>query len=131
MSGFLFKICGTALLSAMLILLLRKWGAELSVLVKIAAAVALAAFCLVGVMPVIENLEELSSLGESEEIRSSLGVMLRVLSVATVTHICAGICRDCGEVTLGSYVEMGGKVEILILSLPMIREVIDLAVGMM
>jgi stage III sporulation protein AD len=56
--------------------------------------------------------------------------MLRVLAVAIVTHVCANICRDCGEGTVAGYLEIGGKVEIIALSLPTLKRLIELAVGM-
>jgi len=57
--------------------------------------------------------------------------MLRVLAVAMVTHICATICRDCGEATLGGYLELGGKVEIIVLTLPMIKDIVGTMVGIL
>ena len=128
MSAFLFKVCGLAVISAMLIMLLRRWGADHALLLKIAAGVALSGVCFGAVAPVVEYVREL---GEGSNLQDSVEFMLRVLAVAIITHICATICRDCGENTLASYVELGGKVEILVLSLPMIKGIIDLSVGML
>lgn len=131
MSAFLFKACGLAVTSAMLIMLLRKWGAEHSLLLKVAAGIAMAAVCFGAVSPVVEYIRELGAMGEENGLADAVELMLRVLAVAIVTHVCATICRDCGEGTLASYVELGGKVEILILSLPMVKQIIDLSVGML
>lgn len=131
MSAFLFKACGLAVISAMLIMLLKKWGADHAVLLKVASGIALAAVCFGAVSPVVEYVRELGAVGEESGLYESVEFMLRVLAVAVVTHICATICRDCGEATLASYVELGGKVEILVLSLPMVKQIIDLSVGML
>ena len=56
-----------------------------------------------------------------------LKVLLQVLCVAFLTHICASICLDCGEGTIAEYVELGGKLEILILALPLMREILEIA----
>ena len=127
MSEFLFKVCGLAVLSAMLVSLLKKWGADMAVVLKIAAGIALAATCFGAVSPIVEYLAEISV---SYDVVEAAGFMLRVLAVALVTHICANICRDCGESTLASYMELGGKVEIILLSLPAIKKIIETAVGM-
>lgn len=131
MSELLFKICAVAAVSSMLILLVKKWGGELGVLLKIASAITLAAICFGAVSPVIEYIKDLSTLGETEGIAESAEFLLRVLAVAMVTHISATVCRDCGEASLASYVELGGKVEIILLSLPLIKSMVDLTVELL
>ena len=130
MSEFIFKICGLALISVMLILLVKKWGNELSVLLKIASGVVLASVCFGAVSPLVEYVKELAATVGSSDLSESVELMLRVLATAIVTHVCASVCRDSGEATVGSYVEIGGKVEMILLTLPMIKKIIDLTVGM-
>ncbi len=127
----MFKVCGLATVSVMLILLLRKWGADYATLLKVASGIALAAVCLGAVSPVVEYARDLGSMVEGSTLHESVELMLRVVAVAIVTHVCATICRDCGENTIAYYVELGGKVEMLVLSLPMVKRIIDLSVGML
>ena len=128
MDGLLFKVCGVALISAMLITLLRKMGSEQATMLKLISGVAVATLSMAAISPVIEFVREVAAMSES--VTEYAELMLRTLSVAITTHICAGVCRDCGEGSLASYVEMGGKVEIILLSLPYIKGVINSAVGM-
>ena len=125
MSAYLFKVFGVAVIAAMLITLLRKWGSDFSTLLKVAAGAIVAAACVGGIAPIIEYVREL---GETALPWETVEGMLRVLTVAMVTHICATICRDCGESTLGGYLELGGKVEIIVLTLPMIKGIVEMAV---
>ncbi|MBE6685222.1 MAG: hypothetical protein E7592_06185 [Ruminococcaceae bacterium] len=128
MSAYLFKVFGVAVIAAMLITLLRKWGSDFSTLLKVAAGAIVAAACVGGIAPIIEYVREL---GETALPWETVEGMLRVLAVAMVTHICATICRDCGESTLGGYLELGGKVEIIVLTLPMIKEIVEMTVGIL
>ena len=130
MSERVFKICGLATVSVMLILLLKKWGGEGAVLLKLTSGVVISTVAIGSTEPIVAFVRELSLMSGSVEVQDATELMLRVLSVAIVTGLCSGICRDCGEPTIGGYVEMGGKIEILTLSLPLIRKIIDLAVGM-
>ena len=130
MSELLFKICGLALISAMLILLLKRWGGDQAALLRVASGIVLATVCFSAASPLIEYARELSESVGDAMLSESVTLMLRVLAVAVVTHVCSGICRDCGEGAIGNYVEIGGRVEIVILSLPMIKSIIDLAVEM-
>ena len=131
MSEFVFKVCGIALISAMLALLLRKMGGEVATLLKISAGIVLASVCFGAAAPLMEYFTELAESTGDSGIYEAVELMLRVLATAIVTNVCANICRDCGEMTIGGYVELGGRVEIVLLTLPMIRKVVDLAVGML
>jgi stage III sporulation protein AD len=131
MSELLFKVCGVAAVASMMILLIKKWGGDLAVMLKIASGITLAAICFGAMSPIISYVRELSALDTTGGLSESAEFLLRVLAVAVVTHFCATVCRDCGEASLGSYVELGGKTEIIILSLPLLRKIIDLAVGLL
>lgn len=128
MSEYLFKVFGVALIAAMLITLFRKWGSDFSTLLKVSAGAIVAAACVSGIAPIVEYVREL---GEASLPWETVEGMLRVLAVAMVTHICATICRDCGEATLGGYLEFGGKVEIIVLTLPMIKDIVETMVGIL
>ena len=111
--------------------ILKKWGADLAVFAKIAAGVVLAAACIGAAAPFVGYVSELAAFGDQDGILTAAEFLIRVLAVALVTHICANICRDCGEATLASYMELGGKVEIVLLSLPMVKEIISISVEML
>lgn len=122
MSELLFKICGGAVISAMLILLLKKWNGDMAVAVKVLAGVLLSAACIGAIAPIAEYVNELSELGNMTE---HVGLLLRVLCVALITHVTSSVCRDCGEASLAGYAELGGKIEILILSLPLMKNIVE------
>ena len=131
MSELVFKVCGIAVISSMLILLVKKWGSDLAVTLKIASGICLAAVCLGAVSPIISYVRELADMGESAGLVSSVEFMLRVLSVAVVSHVSATVCRDCGEGSIGGYVELAGKIEIIILSLPFVKNMIEMTTGLL
>lgn len=125
-----FKICGIALVSAMLITALKKFGTEMSTVLKLVAGLVAAAACVASMSPVIEFIREISGIGGGRLGEYSL-FLLKVLGVAITVHICATVCRDCGEPSLAGYIEIGGKVEVIILSLPYISEIIGISVGLL
>ena len=90
----------------------------------------MASICFGAVSPLINYTKELAEGVGNAELLESVEFMLRVLVTAIVTHICATICRDSGEGTIGGYVELGGKIEMIALTLPMIKKIIDLTVEM-
>lgn len=131
MNELLFKICALAVVGAMTVALLRKFGSDFAVMVKICAGIVLVGAVVLSITPIVNYVNELSEEVGNGRLSESVELMLRVLAVALITHVSANICRDCGESTLASYLELGGKVEILVLSLPMVKGIVDLAVGML
>ena len=81
--------------------------------------------------PIISYVRELADMGESTGLASSVEFMLRVLAVAVTSHVSATVCRDCGEGSIGGYVELGGKIEIILLSLPFVKNMIEMTAGLL
>jgi stage III sporulation protein AD len=78
--------------------------------------------------PIIEYVGEIGeSFGADESLSMAIEVLLKALGVSILAHVTANICRDAGESSIAYYVELGAKIEILILSLPLLVDVISLA----
>ena len=128
MSETLYKLFGLALIALTALLLMKKASADFITLVKLGAGIVLSGACFYLIEPVISYVYELSDNESLSDLIPSVTVVLQVLCVAFLTQICASACRDCGEATMAYYVELGGKCEMLVLSLPLIKEIIDTAI---
>ena len=83
---------------------------------------------LVAVTPALrQTLEETISLFEGSEVGRYADVMLRALGIALLTRICADVCKETGQTSVASGVELAGKLTLLTLCLPMIGEIIGYA----
>ena len=84
MSEFIFNLFGIATISATAAMLLKKWGADFSLLIRLMAGMALAYACFRAMMPILEYLEELCAM---EELFSYLELLIRVLSFGHVLKV--------------------------------------------
>ena len=116
------KILGIAIVSVMLIVPLRTTSRDMSDMVKIVAGVVVAGAVILLASPLVSFVLNIS---EESHVGTYITVMLKSLAVAFLTHICSSVCRDCGENTIASYAELAGKVEMLIIALPLLEEIID------
>ena len=73
----------------------------------------------------------LSELYRDDSIASYAAPLLKALGIAVMTQCCAELCRECGEGAAASGIELIGKVEILLLSLPLIHEILEGARGLL
>lgn len=115
------KICGAALICVILIVTVRQAKSDMALLIKIAAVTMLCVGVIVSIQPIIEFLSALSD-GLSVDIYVS--TLIKALCIGYLSHVCALICRECGEGTMASFAELGGKIEILLISLPLFRDIL-------
>ena len=131
MSETLFKILGAAIFGAFVIVTLKKESADGALTLRMVMGVVLAISCISAINPIVAYITELGEVfGEESGVASSVTVLLKALGVSLITHICATVCRDSGEGSIAQYVELAGKIEIVLLSLPLIGEIIDIALGL-
>ncbi len=73
-----------------------------------------------------DELVALSGVGESLPMT---GAILKILGVGYLVHMAAEGCRESGAPALAAKLELCGKLEILLLCLPYIRELLAVAIG--
>jgi stage III sporulation protein AD len=113
-----------ALVGVVAAVILRQWKSDLVPLIRLAITLIVGSAVLSALSPLLSLIGELGKLGGAEEY---VTILLKALGVAVLTHICGEICRSCGENAAAAGVELGGKAEILLLSLPLIRKILSVA----
>ena len=116
------KMCGVALIASFAAMLLREVRRDLDIPVRIAAAVLLLGAGVAMAAPLAAYLgcDAGAALGDDME------VLVRALAVALAVKLAADICRECGAAGVGSALETVGKIEVLLLSLPLFRRALDI-----
>ena len=125
----LIKICALSLVCTAAYLILSALGAQISFGAKLASTVLIGGALAVMAEPVIAEILSFSK--DHEELGRYAGTVLRAVGIAVLSRLCADICRDCGESTLASGVEIALRLEILVLCIPLVREIIGAAFEMM
>ncbi len=132
MSSGILKLFGGALLCVFVIVIVRRGNPEGALSAKMIFGVMMACACIASVSPVIDEIGEISSsLFAGDRYGQAVVILLKSLGIAMLTHICAGVCRDSGESSIAGYVELFGKIEIVLISLPLLRELIDTALKLL
>ena len=123
----IFKILIVLIIAAVFCLLLRQNRPEFSILLIIITAVISLLLILSALTEPLNTLSQKLSAHGVE--LSYFKVALKALGIGYVTSFCADICRDAGQTSLASLSEIAGKCGIFILSLPLVFNIIDLALG--
>lgn len=120
----ILQLSGLALLAAMLILILRELRPAFVPPVRLGASVLLVGAALLLYAPVLSRVRTLFSQTGAGEYAD---LVLRALGIALICELTAIFCRDLGENSLADGVQLFGKLEILVLSLPLVNKVLEMA----
>lgn len=118
------QICGVSLCAAFLSLLCRESGSRIAPLVGIFSGIFLFLYLLGDLSGILEKLIGLS---EAYHVSGPIKTALQAVGIGAVTEISSGICRDLSENGIATRLEMCGKITVLLLALPTILEVLELA----
>ncbi|MBQ8509298.1 MAG: stage III sporulation protein AD [Clostridia bacterium] len=124
----MLQYCGIALCALAAVLVLKGMKSELAGLASLAAAVILLGGALAEFLPVLRQLTD-SVAGTS--FSGYMETLLKALGITLAVQFSAELCRDAGESAIASKLELAGKAEILLLTLPLLRELMQLAADIM
>ena len=122
MTSLTVKVCFFAILCTVVGVIIKHIRPEFSPFVRIAGSVAVSVLALSVILPIITYLR---SLFDGVSFGEYGGIVVKALGIAALTQICADICRDSGEGSAASGVELIGKLEIVVLCLPLIEDVLS------
>jgi len=118
------QLAGASLIATLLLAVVRQHSPSFAVPLSLAVAVAVFLFILPDLVEVVRLVQGYALRGGIAD--SLLATVMRVLGIAYLTEIAAGVCRDAGEAALAQRVELGGKVLILLLAVPVLNAVLTL-----
>ena len=120
----ILSICGLVFCIVVLSKTLEKTSKEYVVILSIVSSVLLLLYLINQLTPILDLIYQLSDiLNDGEDIYI---ILLKSLGISVVTNLAVDICKDNGETALSSIVLMGGKICMLILSIPLLNEVISI-----
>lgn len=117
-------IIGVALISASIIVLIRKNAPEFAVPVSVVASTIILLLSVIFAGQIFEKIEEISEVASvsSENIK----IVFKALGVCYITQVGKDVCNDCGETALGDKVDLAGKITIAAMSLSIITQVLEI-----
>ena len=121
----IIKICGAAILSVILSEILKNRSSSLSSYLTSITSVTLLITALTSISPIITYIKTLIHGGKSGS--DVIGTLMASLSIAILCQTVCDICRDHGANTLSTVVEFAGNSQIVLLSLPLIKGILDTA----
>ncbi len=118
------QLAGIGLLCCVLLLVLRELRPAFAPPLRVGITLLLFGAALALYAPVLGRIRALFSLTGAAEYASPL---IRALGIALLCELSTSLCKDLGEGAVAQGVQLFGKLEILLLCLPLLDEVLDIA----
>lgn len=117
------QVVGLAIVSVVLLLVIRQQRPEVAVLLGL--AVGLAVFLMVAqrLAAVLDFLRDLASRAKVDSLY--LNTILKIVGIAYMAEIGTQVCHDAGENSVASKVELAGKILILVLAMPIVMAILE------
>lgn len=123
------KIIGIGLISLIIIIILKQYKPDFAIYISILAG----AIILLFVMDKLSNVVNLLSSIQSKANMNNqfLVILLKITGIAFLTEYATSICKDAGESAIATKIDLGGKVLIIAISIPIIQALLELIIKIM
>ena len=119
-----FKIIGVAFVTAIAAVLLRSTKPELSFAVTVTGIIVILLFTVDALQNTFAIFTSIATLTGVEN--GLIKILLKIVGVGYLTEFGAGILQDFGSNAVADKVILGGKLTIVLLSLPIIQSLLEL-----
>ncbi len=119
----IIKIIGIGLISLIIIIIIRQYKPEFTLYISLIAGAIILLFVMDKLTEIINLLTSLSS--KTAVNNSFLKLLLKITGIAFLTEFAVSICRDTGESAIANKIDMGGKIIIVSMSIPIISSLLE------
>ena len=117
------KIIGVGLVALIIIVILKQYRPEFTMYVSLSAGVIIFALIFTKLSGIIEILKNLSS---KAAINSQfIALLIKITGIAILTEFAVSVCKDTGETAIANKVDLGGKVIIMSMSIPIMCSLLE------
>ena len=122
----LTKIIGIGLLTLVIIIILKQYKPEFAIYASIIAGILILVIAFEKMTGIIELLQTISN--KTYINKSFLTILIKITGIAFLTEFAVSICSDAGEKAIASKIEIGSKIIIITMSMPIITSLLELVV---
>ena len=119
---WIIAAAAAGLVGTVLALILGQYRPEFRMLVTAAVTLLLMAMVLEQLSPVLEQLRSTMELTGLTGDYAAL--LFKAVGICLLTQLAGDVCRDSGESSIASKIELAGRAAILLTAMPLIQEVL-------
>ena len=125
----IFQIVGIGVVATILILVIKRHSPETAVQVSILTGIVIFILIASKLSAVIDLLKNYADKADIKPIYFT--IVLKITGIAYIAEFGAEVCRDAGEGSIASKIELVGKITIIVMAVPIISSLLDLIIKIM
>ena len=118
------KIIGIGLIALIVIIIIRQYRPEFAIYISIIAGVIILLLIMDKLTGIIQLLQSISN--KTYINNQYLSIILKITGIALLTEFAVSICKDSGESAIASKIEIGSKIIIIAMSIPIINNLLEI-----
>lgn len=122
----IIKIIGIGLIALVIAIILKQYRPEYAIYVSMIAGVLILFLSMEKITGIINLLQSISD--KTYINKQFLSILLKITGIAIITEFAVSICSDAGEKAIASKIEIGSKVIIIAMSIPIISSLLELII---
>lgn len=119
----IIKIIGTGLVSLVIIIIVKQYKPEFAIYVSLITGVLILTLVFDKMSSIISLLNNLAN--KSAVNNKFIILLLKITGIAILTEFAVSICKDSGETAIANKLDIGGKVIIVAVSIPIISSLLE------
>lgn len=120
----ILQIIGVAFVSTALTILIKQYKPEIAFAVPIVCTVVIIFYIYPYISELLNVFEEIA--GRTGIKEAYVKIIIKIIGIAYICRFSAELCKDAGETSVAAKIEFAGKIMIIMFSLPMIYDLLDL-----
>ncbi|NGP43599.1 stage III sporulation protein AD [Bacillaceae bacterium SIJ1] len=125
----IIQLVGLGIVVALLVLIVKEKSPLFALLLGLFASVFIFLTLIEQIQIVIEMIKRLATNAHIETVY--LTTVLKIVGIAYIAEFGAQIVRDAGQNALASKIELGGKVLILVMAVPILTVIVETVLAML
>ncbi len=125
----ILQIVGIGIIAVILIITLKAQKPEIAVQISIVTGIVIFLLIASKLSAVIQLI---NSFAQKANINTAyISTLLKIIGIAYIVEFGSEVCRDAGESSVATKIELAGKVTIVLLAVPIITSLLDLIINLM
>ena len=117
------KIIGIALIALIIIIMLKQYRPEYAIFISILTGILILFLVmdrLTGIINLIQSIQNKFSINTQ-----FIALLIKITGIAFLSEFAVSICKDSGEAAIASKIELGSKIIIISMSIPIISSLLE------
>lgn len=125
----IFKIIGVGLITAITALIVKQIKPEISIVLGMAGGIIMILMLVDAFSNIISSFSSL--LNKSGLAGGIFSTVLKIIGVGYITEFSANLCVDAGSSSIADKILLGGKIIIMLISIPIVTSIIEIISGLL